>query len=219
MGASSLQKLSDCHFYVSGNVTIHPDATIASDVFLQADPGSHLIIGPRSSIGSGSILHAFQGTLEIGDDVTVGTRVLVVGYGMICTGACIGAFSTLMFQVDVQNHSVIPPYSLVGDESRRVNLDSLGTADASARAADAEENGEGDRPDRKSSSSEDSPSEKSSSDSPSAPSKSQSIKTSVVYGRASVEKLINVMFPARAYDLNGGTASGSNGTDASDKHP
>lgn len=197
MGASSLQKLSDLHFYVSGPVTIHPDATIASDVFLQADPNSHLIIGPRASIGPNSILHAFQGTLEIGSDVTIGTKVLVVGTGVIRSGACVGAFSTLMFQIDVQEQSVIPPRSLMGDESRKVNLDTLDDEMSSSEVAGADDNQngikEGDRP------RPEAPPADVSGTQPAPP----SIQKSVVYGRASVEKLIKVMFPARAYDLNG----------------
>jgi hypothetical protein len=60
----------------------------------------------------------------------------------------------------------------------------------------------GDRPNAERSSSEGP-----SSDAPSPQSNTQLIKPTVVYGKASVEKLIKVMFPARAYDFNGSNMS------------
>jgi len=221
MSASSLQELNQLCFYVSGHVTIHPDAAIAADVFLQADPGSHLILGAKASVGPGSILHAFQGTLEIGEEVTIGTKVLMVGSGRVENGACVGAFSTLMIQIDVASQSVIPPHSLIGDESRIVDLNNS-SADQSASDAQTRSSSSGKQsPSTSSVHSESDHSESDHSESDRSEgnangasatnsesnSEATSIRKSVVYGKTSVEKLIQVMFPARAYDMNGHSQS------------
>ncbi|HEY9657406.1 MAG TPA: hypothetical protein V6C65_03010 [Allocoleopsis sp.] len=111
--------VSDAHFYISGNVTVHPSAAIAPGVMLQADPESHLVIAAGVCIGVGCILHAYQGTLEVDAGATLGSGVLVVGQGKIGANACIGAMTTIL-NSSIPAKEIIEPGSLIGDHSRRV---------------------------------------------------------------------------------------------------
>lgn len=106
--------MSEFYFHISGNVTVHPEAAIASDVLLQADPGSHLVIAAGACIGAGSVLHAHQGTLEVECGATLGTGVLIIGKGRIGARACIGSMTTI-FDQSVEAEQVIPPNSLLGE--------------------------------------------------------------------------------------------------------
>lgn len=132
MSASSLQSMHDVCFYVSGNVMVHPDAAIAPQVLLQADPGSQLIIHENASIGAGSIIHASGGTIEIGRSATIGSKVLIVGRGDIGENACVGSFSTLMLDIHVAAQQIVPPSSLIGDRSRKVAIQPSQPSSASA---------------------------------------------------------------------------------------
>lgn len=111
--------VSDAHFYISGNVTVHPSAAIAPGVMLQADPESHLVIAAGVCIGVGCILHAYQGTLEVDAGATLGSGVLVVGQGKIGANACIGAMTTIL-NSSIPAKEIIEPGSLIGDHSRHV---------------------------------------------------------------------------------------------------
>jgi len=71
MHLSPLQPISNSHFYVSGNVTIHPSAAIAPGVLLQADPESQIIIAAGVCVGMGTILHAHAGILEVSQEQTL----------------------------------------------------------------------------------------------------------------------------------------------------
>lgn len=114
-----LQLSSDFEFFVSGDVTIDPSATIASGVVITADANSRIIIGAGVCIGMGSILDVKEGTLEIETGVILGTNVLVFGQGKIGANACIGSATTI-FQSSIKAKQVVPPGSLIGDRSRRV---------------------------------------------------------------------------------------------------
>ncbi len=112
-----LQPISNTHYYVNGDVTIHPGAAIAPGVLLQADPESQIIIGAGACIGMGAVLHAYQGVLEVGESANIGTGVLIVGKGKIGTNACIGSMTTI-FNRSVESGEVLAPGSLIGDSSR-----------------------------------------------------------------------------------------------------
>lgn len=114
-----LQPISNTHYYVNGDVTIHPGAAIAPGVLLQADPESQIIIGAGACIGMGAVLHAYQGVLEVGESANIGTGVLIVGGSKIGTNACIGSMTTI-FNSSVESGAVLAPGSLVGDSSRRL---------------------------------------------------------------------------------------------------
>lgn len=114
----SLHPISNSHFYVSGNVNIHPSAAIAPGVLLQADPESQIIIGAGVCVGMGTILHAYEGILEVESGANIGTGVLIVGKGKIGTNACIGSMTTIL-NSDLGWGEVVPPGSLIGDASRQ----------------------------------------------------------------------------------------------------
>ncbi|PSB29341.1 transferase [Stenomitos frigidus] len=119
MHVPSLQPVNSSHFCVSGDVTIHPTAVIASGVLLQADPESHIVIGAGVCLGMGTILHAHQGTLEVEAEVTIGAGVLLIGAGKIGASACIGAASTL-WNHSIDRGTIIPPLSLLGMPGEQV---------------------------------------------------------------------------------------------------
>jgi carbon dioxide concentrating mechanism protein CcmN len=97
---------------ISGDVTVHPTANIASGVLLHADPGSQLVIGVGACIGAGCILHAHTGTLFIGDGVILGMGTLVFGTTQVGERSCVGADSSLI-DVSIAANTVLPPNSLI----------------------------------------------------------------------------------------------------------
>ncbi len=103
--------------HIYGEVQVDPTAQIAPGVLLQADPGCQIRIGAGACIGMGSILHAHGGSLVIGHGATLGVGVLVVGSGTVGAGVCVGSYSTI-FESYLAPNLIIPPGSLVGDESR-----------------------------------------------------------------------------------------------------
>lgn len=113
MHVPSLQPVTNSHFCVSGDVTIHPTAVIAAGVLLQADPDSRIVIGAGVCLGMGSVLHAHQGTLEVEAEVTIGAGVLIIGEGKIGASACVGAASTI-WNHSIDRGEIIPPLSLLG---------------------------------------------------------------------------------------------------------
>ncbi len=116
----------DNHFYIRGNVSIHPHAAIAPGVVLQADAESEIVIAAGVCIGMGSVLHAYQGKLEVQEAATLGAGVLWIGRGQIGAHASIGARTTI-FNHSIAAEAVIPPGSVIGDESRPVLLADLET--------------------------------------------------------------------------------------------
>ncbi|WP_341526637.1 transferase [Nostoc sp. UHCC 0302] len=105
--------------YISGEVTIHPSAVLAPGVILQAVENSKIIIGPGVCIGMGSILQANEGTLEVEVGANLGAGFLMVGKGKIGANACIGS-ATTVFNCSVEPGQVVPPGSILGDTSRRI---------------------------------------------------------------------------------------------------
>ena len=110
--------ISDDHLYISGTVTLDASAAIAPNVMLQADPGCHLIIAAGVSIGSGCVLHAHNGTLEIDTGATLGSGVLILGSGKIGSNACIGSRATLI-DSSIEPEYTVPPGAIIGDRSRQ----------------------------------------------------------------------------------------------------
>jgi carbon dioxide concentrating mechanism protein CcmN len=101
---------------ISGDVTVHPTANVASGVLLHADPGSQLVIGVGACIGAGCILHAHTGTLFIGDGVILGMGTLVFGSTQVGERSCVGADSSLI-DVSIAPNTVLPPNSLIDSYS------------------------------------------------------------------------------------------------------
>ncbi|MEN9269654.1 MAG: hypothetical protein Q6L49_02710 [Thermostichales cyanobacterium HHBFW_bins_127] len=124
----------------AGEVYVAAGAHLAAGVILYAQAGSRIEIHSGADIGENCILHACRGSLVIGAGVSLGSRVLIVGAGTIGDQADIGERSTLI-DPDIASQTVVPPGSLIGDRSRRVDdpvlYQSL-TATAATPAKDAE---------------------------------------------------------------------------------
>jgi len=108
--------------YFSGNAIVHPSAAIGPGVILQAAPDSRIVIGEGVCIGSGAIINAYQGTIEVENGAVLGSGVLVIGRGTIGKGACIGAATTI-FNASIKAMESIPAGSLIGDTSRQINIE------------------------------------------------------------------------------------------------
>lgn len=106
---------------VSGDVEIHPTASLAPGVILQAAPNSRIVIGADVCIGMGAIINACQGTIEIEAGAILGSGVLIIGESKIGNNCCIGT-STTIFRENVAAMAVIEPGSIVGDVSRQVEI-------------------------------------------------------------------------------------------------
>ena len=107
---------------ISGDVELHPTASLAPGVILQAAPNCRIVIGADVCIGMGVIINACQGSVEIDSGAILGSGVLIVGNCKIGSNACVGT-STTIFQAAVAAMTVIEPGSIIGDISRQVNLD------------------------------------------------------------------------------------------------
>lgn len=108
-------------YYISGEVVIDPSVAIAPGSIIQADPDSRIVIAAGTCIGMGSVIHAYQGVLEIGPGVSLGAGVLILGQGKIGANTCIGATTTII-NPQISNQSAIPPGILMGDTSRQVEI-------------------------------------------------------------------------------------------------
>lgn len=107
---------------ISGDVEIHPTASIAPGVILQAAPDCRIKIGADVCIGMGVIINASQGSIEIANGAILGSGVLIIGECQIGNNACIGTAVTI-FQVNVEATQVVQPGSILGDASRKVDLE------------------------------------------------------------------------------------------------
>lgn len=131
MYLSPLQLSSNSQILMSGDVVVNEGAAIAPGVILQAEPGSRISIAAGACIGLGVILHAREGTLEIGAGVILGAGVLVVGAGTIGTSACIGAGTTLINPC-IDQMQIMPAGSLMGDTSRQASAEATAAAPTAA---------------------------------------------------------------------------------------
>lgn len=103
---------------ISGDVEIHPTASLAPGVILQAAPGNKIVIEADVCIGMGSILNAGNGQIKVESGATLGSGVLIIGESKIGNNACIGTATTI-FQASIASMVVINPGSIVGDISRQ----------------------------------------------------------------------------------------------------
>ena len=125
-----LQAMHDSQARSIGNVTVHPSAAIAPGVLLQAEKDSQIMIAANVCIGMGSVLHAYGGLIEIQEGVNLGAGVLILGSSKIGSFACIGTSSTVI-ESSVASRKIVPPGSLLGDQSRSMTDEST-TPGASA---------------------------------------------------------------------------------------
>jgi carbon dioxide concentrating mechanism protein CcmN len=112
-----LQPVANSDIRICGDVEIHPTASIASGVILQAAPNSRIIIGIDACIGMGVIISAYGGIVEIANGATLGSGVLIVGQSQVGSNACVGTATTI-FNTSVEAMAVITPGSIIGDNSR-----------------------------------------------------------------------------------------------------
>jgi carbon dioxide concentrating mechanism protein CcmN len=137
-----LRPISTSHYYISGDVTIQDGAAIAPGVLLQAEPNCRVIIKTGACIGIGSILHASNGTIEVGEGANVGAEVLLIGNVMVGAKACLGSATTIL-NSSVERGQIIPPGSLIGDTSRRIDTDELQATDTvTYPAPESQQNGQ-----------------------------------------------------------------------------
>jgi carbon dioxide concentrating mechanism protein CcmN len=112
-----LQPVANSDIRICGDVEIHPTASIAPGVILQAAPNSRIIIGIDACIGMGVIISAYGGIVEIANGATLGSGVLIVGQSQVGSNACVGTATTI-FNASVDSMAVITPGSIIGDNSR-----------------------------------------------------------------------------------------------------
>lgn len=203
-----LPPLGNSQVYVKGDVSIDDGAAIAPGAILQAAPDSKIIIAAGVCIGMGTILHAYEGTIEVETGVVLGAGVLVVGKSKIGANACIGS-TTTVFNSNVESWQVVPPGSLLGDNTRQIadtpTADTL-TADAptaasseaaldpqvnqenvpAASTGEETQNGQAIASTLSTSSSEDTPNELT----PPSPTAG-----TPVYGQANLNRLLTTLFP------------------------
>jgi len=196
MSLSPLHPIGNFNSHISGEVIIDRTAAIAPGVVFHADPNSKIIIAAGVCIGMGVVLHAHAGNLEIEAGVNLGAGVLVVGKGTIGANACIGAATTI-FNCSVAPKQVIPPGSLLGDTSRHLTADSpLEALEADAAPtppADATQSSPptsaplGATPE--------SNGQLQAASEPSQPEPTQPAGDRIVYGKASITRLMATLFP------------------------
>lgn len=119
MHLPTLPLSSNSYIYTEGDVSIDPSAMIAAGVILRADLDSKIRIAAGVCIGTGSILHAHQGTLEVEAGANLGAGVLVAGKGKIGANACIGAITTI-WNGSIEPWQVVPSGSLIGEKGRPI---------------------------------------------------------------------------------------------------
>ncbi|HHP7230771.1 MAG TPA: hypothetical protein ACFCUY_07935 [Xenococcaceae cyanobacterium] len=124
-----LQPVVNSKILISGDVEIHPTASVAPGVILQAAPQSRIVIGADVCLGMGVILNAYGGVINVKNGVTLGSGVLIIGNSTIGSNACIGTATTI-FNASVESMKVITPGSIIGDTSRYVttNENEVGVA-------------------------------------------------------------------------------------------
>lgn len=202
MHLPSLPLSRNADVYVQGDVSIDPSAAIATGVILRAEPDSQIIIAAGVCIGAGSILHAYQGTLEVEACANLGAGVLIVGKGKIGANASIGALTTIC-NASLAPAQVVPAASLLGDRGRQVADLSPATTDtpsaepieatsASASITD-EESINGQSPISPGVASDNLTDEDSSTE-PTTKSPNSEAGTSV-YGQGSLDRILKTLFP------------------------
>jgi carbon dioxide concentrating mechanism protein CcmN len=196
MSLSPLHPIGNFNSHISGEVIIDRTAAIAPGVVFHADPNSKIIIASGVCIGMGVVLHAHDGNLEIETGVNLGAGVLMVGKGTIGANACIGAATTI-FNCSVAPKQVIPPGSLLGDTSRQLTatpeadspvLEANATQPSLPTTATPESNGQVEAASAQSQPEQSQPEQ-------SQPESTPPSGDRVVYGKASITRLMATLFP------------------------
>ena len=97
---------------VVGKVSLGEDSSVWYSAVIRADV-EEIIIGKRTNIQDGAILHAdFGEPTIIGDDVTVGHGAIVHG-AIVGDGTLIGMRSTILNRAKIGKHCIIGACALV----------------------------------------------------------------------------------------------------------
>lgn len=86
-----------------GSVEIGPKSNIQENCVIHVFPNETAVLGPRSHVGHGAILH----TPKLGEHVLVGMGAIIMDWAEIGDGCCIGAGAL------ITERTVIPPNKLV----------------------------------------------------------------------------------------------------------
>ncbi len=114
-----LQPVVNSNILIIGDVEIHPTASVASGVILQAAPQSRIIIGADVCIGMGVVLNACGGVIDIESGATLGAGVLIIGKSKVGSNSCVGT-STTIFNASVESMKVITPGSILENASKAI---------------------------------------------------------------------------------------------------
>jgi carbon dioxide concentrating mechanism protein CcmN len=108
MNLQPLHPIDEVQSWIYGDVRVHPTATIAPGVLLQADPGSTIDIAAHVTIGMGSVVHARSGVVTIDQGANLGAGVLLLGAVHVGSHASLGASVTVVDQAIARNQVVAP---------------------------------------------------------------------------------------------------------------
>ncbi|MEO1590049.1 MAG: hypothetical protein AAFU71_02030 [Cyanobacteria bacterium J06632_22] len=111
MQSSPRPLASNTHYCCSGDVLIAETAVVGAGTVLQALPGSQIRVEAGACLGAGVVIQAKAGALVIEAQASLGTGVLLVGYGYIGRAATVGPASTLL-NPKVSAHAIIAPNTL-----------------------------------------------------------------------------------------------------------
>ena len=127
-----LQPAVNSEILIYGDVEIHPNASIAGGVILQAAPESRIIIGADACVGMGVVLKAYGGVIDLKNGATLGAGVLIIGKSVIGSNACIGTATTI-FNASVESMTVTPPGTIIGDTTRQVESESSNNSSSTSK--------------------------------------------------------------------------------------
>lgn len=109
---------------IRGDVIIDESAMIADGVILNASEGTQIIIRAGACLGMGMIITSYEGNVEIQENTILGSGTLIVGSCVIGRQASLGA-SVTVYNQNIESRSVIPAGTVIGDNSRTVELKNI----------------------------------------------------------------------------------------------
>jgi len=96
-----------------GKITIGAGSNIQENCIIHSSPGCKAVLGPRSHIGHGAILH----TPKLAEHVLVGMGAIIMDNVSIGDGCLIGAGALVL------ENTIIPPYKLVVGSPAKIVAD------------------------------------------------------------------------------------------------
>ncbi|MEW6274812.1 MAG: gamma carbonic anhydrase family protein [Bacillota bacterium] len=103
-----------------GAVVIGDGSNIQENCVIHVQPGDTAVLGPRSHIGHGAILH----TPRLGEHVLVGMGAIIMDWAVIGDGCCIGAGTLITEKMEIPPNMLVlgvpgKIVAAVGEEMRR----------------------------------------------------------------------------------------------------